>query len=240
MTQSYARHKPGWKVSEFAKNACPVGWEKVFKDAAPELHEISKHVNKSSRIFPLPHNIFRCFDYCRPEDVQVVILGQDPYSGLNSDKSEPLANGLAYSVNKGNPVPRTLKIIYQEIQRQYEDFEIPEHGELTDWAEQGVLLLNSSLTYNPSDKTESTFWYPFIVKVLKNLKTINPQLIFMVWGKQSQKVYDLCKFKESSTVLRSGHPNYNTTRESFIKNGHFKMCNDMLKGMGREEICWQM
>ena len=248
--QAYQEH---WSLRDFAKNAPPPGWEEVFALAEDALFEVNKHVNRCSRIFPLRRNIFRAFDYARPEEIKVVILGQDPYPTMLPDKSGPVAQGLAFSTPPGVPIAASLKNIFAQLNEEYKGaqvpFQPPHCGDLTGWAKQGVLLLNCSLTLDPDlpkgskeQHVELKFWHCFVVLILKYLRQVNPQLVFLLWGLKAQAVYNLCKFRDSEYVLMSSHPSdmAKGAREPFMGNGHFRKCNKLLAKSNRGWINWRL
>ena len=142
-----------WNIKRMLEYYVPDSWENVFKESKHELDDISNIVEETEQnhkmyCFPLKRNIFACFDKIRLNNVKVVIIGQDPYFTLNS-MGYPTSNGLAFSVNKEDQIPGSLNNIYKELARSIEDFRIPLHGDLSKWCEQGILLLNMSLTVMP-------------------------------------------------------------------------------------------
>ena len=127
-------------ILEMVTTLPPPSWELVFEKAKPELTVISDILLNLGPYFPLKKNIFKAFDLCNLRDVKVVILGQDPYHSTNSGL--PQANGMAFSTDKNAPIQPSLANIYKELANEYPgQFIIPKHGDLSYWADQGVLLL---------------------------------------------------------------------------------------------------
>lgn len=144
-------------VLELAQQEPPYTWEDLFVKSNTGLTHIQKILDGLGEYFPLLPNVFRAFD-CTPLPlVKVVIFGQDPYHSRGRDGT-PVANGLAFSVPKGNPVPPSLQNVYKELANEYPDYQIPSHGDLLYWAHQGVLLLNSCLTVRPHEAGSHKSW----------------------------------------------------------------------------------
>ena len=132
----------------------------------------------SKKVFPAPANIFNAFNLCPLDNVKVVIIGQDPYHGENE------AHGLAFSVKKGVRIPPSLRNIFKELKNEYEDFEIPNNGCLMPWVEEGVLLLNATLTVE-KDKANShknIGWQNFTDKIIELINQKEEPVVFLLWG----------------------------------------------------------
>lgn len=186
---------------------------------------------KSKTVYPPGPNIFRAFDLCPFDKVKVVIVGQDPYHGVRQ------ANGLSFSVNDGIPLPPSLKNIYTEIRN---DLGITPSmsGDLTRWAEQGVLMLNSVLTVmagNPASHA-GRGWETFTDAVIQSLNDKREHIVYMLWGKYAQ-TKGLVIDNEKNLVLTSAHPSpYSVTK--FYGNHHFSRCNEYLRKHNLEPIDW--
>src|SRR4029079_10632032 len=201
----------------------PVSWEKVFKDALPELTHISKMLDQDKKVgvyYPSKKLLFNAFNLTKSNNVKVIILGNQPYNLPNKDQ------GLSYSVNKGDDIPPTVKEIYKELFSTVKGFKIPNHGDLSSWCKQGVLLLNQSLTVGANKShLEYELWYGFLNKVFKFITTINPDCIILLWGPTALNINDL--IPDSFIKLEAGYPaNYNNT---FAKCDHFNKVNELLK-----------
>ncbi|VVA43796.1 uracil-DNA-glycosylase [Candidatus Roizmanbacteria bacterium] len=212
-------------------------WKKVLKSEfqKPYWEELTKFVRKqylSGKVYPPAKNVFRAFDLCPLNKVKVVIVGQDPYHG------EKQANGLSFAVNDGITLPPSLKNIYKEIQSDLNITPLSS-GDLSRWASQGVLMLNSVLTVaanNPaSHKTKG--WEKFTDAVIKTLNENRENIVYLLWGKYAQTKGEVVN-REKNLVLMSGHPSPYSAH-LFFGNNHFSQCNKYLKRNGIKEIDWR-
>lgn len=234
------------------KGSFPTGWEDAFKECERELYESSQYVKKNcTTIYPRPEKVFNAMLKCPMMAVKVIILGQDPYPNLTKNGLEPQAQGLAFSVPKGEKIPSSLNNIFKELILEYGSSEVaymkPTHGDLGYWAEQGVLLLNCSLTFDPSATTinqhfKKGIWKPFIIRLLKYVKRKNPNVVFLLWGNEAKIMYKSCDFKDDGRVLKSAHPSglAASAADPFIGNGHFKKCNQLLQEKDIPRINWRI
>ena len=222
----------------------PATWGPVFEKSTDERQFISEMIGKKnySPIYPLPDNIFRAFELCPLPKTQVVIVGQDPYPQERKN-GVPKAVGMSFSIAPDDKdIPGSLKNIYRELLSEYPDFVVPDHGDLSGWARQGVLLLNVGLTYTPEETSDKMIglWKPFFIKTVKALVEYNKDLIFVLWGDKAQKA--TLPYVNSSRALISGHPSPQAVNRggNFIGNGHFKKINELLEKDGQEKINWQI
>lgn len=212
-------------VSEFARSKEGLALEK----------ELQKRESEGCKIYP--PNPFRALEIIKPEDVKVVILGQDPYHGPAQ------ANGLAFSVRKDVRVPPSLRNIFKEIHREYPEAEFS-CGELEGWAKQGVLLLNAVLTVEEGKPgSHATMgWEKLTDEVIRTLAQSKKPIVFMLWGKFAQEKKSIIeKCGENCLILESNHPSpLSATRGPipFLGNNHFKKANAWLSTRGRKEIDW--
>lgn len=185
-------------------------------------------------VYPPGPQIFNCFNATPFEQVKVVILGQDPYHGPDQ------AHGLCFSVLPGVRLPPSLLNIFKEIQRDL-GFAIPQHGCLQSWAEQGVLLLNATLTVAAANagSHQGQGWEAFTDRAIQQLNDQREGLVFMLWGSYAQKKG---RFIDSSRhlVLTSPHPSPLSAHRGFIGNGHFSAANTYLVAQGQAPIDWQL
>ena len=183
-------------------------------------------------VYPPAGQIFRAFSLCPFEYVKVVIIGQDPYHGPGQ------AHGLCFSVNSGVPFPPSLRNIFSEIKNNI-NLPPPKEGDLSRWAEQGVLLLNATLTVRAGQagSHQRQGWETFTDAVIHCLASERENLVFMLWGAYAQKK---CAFIESAKhlVLTSSHPSPLSAYNGFFKNKHFSKANDWLIGHGEKPIEW--
>ena len=190
--------------------------------------------------YPPLQQVFRCFDMTPLHTVKVVILGQDPYPG--TDGGVPQACGMSFSVRPGMKPPSSLKNIFTEMCKQYPEQQSPKDGDLTSWAEQGVLLLNTALTCKPSTEgSHVKFYRGFIDKLIRGIVRVNPNCIFLLWGVKAQSaVPDTIQ----GTKFKCSHPSgisYADKRSEhgpFKDNTHFLQCNNRLEQLGLTPIEW--
>jgi len=208
----------------------------VFADRRwPQLADfLSAELESGKTIYPPRANWFAALQSLNPDDVRVVILGQDPYHGAGE------AHGLSFSVPHGIKIPPSLANIYKELARDL-GLNPPQHGCLQDWATQGVLLLNSALTVE-ADKAGSHAkkgWEALTDALIHELAQRHQGLVFMLWGAHAQK--KAAKIDRTRhLVLESVHPSPLSAYRGFIGNGHFSAANDYLVSQGRSPIDWQL
>lgn len=200
-----------------------------------ELREKVKlfYQKDQGRIFPEEKEIFRAFDVCPYEKVKVVILGQDPYP------TKGFANGLSFSVNDGvHPFPKSLNNIFKEIHNDLGK-SLPENGNLTRWAEQGVLLLNTVLTVKEGspDSHKGIGWEKFTNGVIERLSHQKNGLVFMLWGAKARAKRDLIN-ENKHMVLCSVHPSPLSAYRGFFGCKHFSKANDYLNENKLSVINW--
>ena len=183
-------------------------------------------------IYPPAKLIFNAFDHCPFNDVKVVILGQDPYHGAGQ------ANGLCFSVNKGVPFPPSLNNIFKEIESDT-GTPVPQDGDLTRWSDQGVLLLNATLTVRASQagSHQKRGWEEFTDAAIRELATRRDNIVFILWGSYAQKKGAFIDRKRH-LVLSSPHPSPLSAYQGFFGNHHFSKANEYLKEHGKEAIIW--
>lgn len=232
-----------WTVEDICNKRKPLGWEEVFENSVNELKDISNilinDVKINGRFLPDMKNLFRAFELTPLKKVKVVIMGQDPYHGCNSDGT-PQAQGLSFSVKKNAKIPSSLNNIYKELKDNFpENFSTPKHGDLTLWALQGVLLLNSCLTVRPHcPGSHKELWLGFIKKVINAIIDVNPGCIFVLWGRKAQKIKKI--IGERVTILEAAHPSGFSAYRGFFGCGHFKQINQHLIESGQNPINWQL
>lgn len=185
-------------------------------------------------IYPPKELIFRALELTPFENIKVVILGQDPYHG------EGEANGLAFSVNKGVKLPPSLRNIYEELKSDM-GIKIPNHGDLTSWAKQGVLLLNSVLTVE-KDKPAShrnIGWEEYTDSIIKKISDKKENIVFILWGKYAQSKKDFID-ERKHLVISSPHPSPFSANKGFFGSKPFSKTNTYLKSKGKKEIDWRI
>ena len=186
-------------------------------------------------IYPKGSDIFNAFNHTPFEKVKVVILGQDPYHGVGQ------AHGLSFSVQKGVAIPPSLKNIYKELANEFPDFKAPNHGELTAWANQGVLLLNATLTVraHTAGSHQKRGWEQFTDKVITELSEKRTGLVFILWGNYAKQKMALID-DNKHFIISATHPSPFSAYNGFFGSKHFSKTNEILKKEGKEEINWQI
>lgn len=213
------------------------GWhdalaEEFEKDYFKALAETVRHDYACGPVFPPARNIFAAFDASPFYSTKVVIIGQDPYHGPGQ------ANGLAFSVGDGIPFPPSLRNIFTEVCSDT-GAQFPESGDLTRWARQGVLLLNSSLTVKSGlPKSHSGIgWERFTDAAVAALATGRDYLVFLLWGSDAIRKGALID-RSRHLVLTSPHPSPLSAYRGFFGNRHFSKANDYLLSHGKSQIVW--
>lgn len=183
-------------------------------------------------IYPPAKQIFRAFDLCKFEDTKVIILGQDPYHGPKQ------ANGLCFSVSPEVSIPPSLINIFKEI-REDIGKPIPAHGDLTRWAQQGVLLLNATLTVQARQpgSHQHKGWEIFTDAVISILSHNKQNLVFLLWGNYARQKEALID-AQKHLILKSPHPSPYSADKGFFGNHHFSKANDYLIANGLPPIEW--
>ncbi len=186
-------------------------------------------------IFPPQQDVFNAFRYTEFADVKVVILGQDPYHGPDQ------AHGLCFSVLPGIKPPPSLKNMYKELATDISGFEIPEHGYLTKWAEQGVLLLNTVLTVEQglAHSHAKIGWERFTDKVIAELNEHRSGIVFLLWGSHAHKKGSMIDTSRHH-VLKTTHPSPLSAHRGFLGCKHFSATNSILKQQCLDPINWQI
>ncbi|MDR1645194.1 MAG: uracil-DNA glycosylase [Tannerellaceae bacterium] len=215
--------EPGWK-KQLA--------EEFDKDYFRQLTTFVREEYRRHTIYPPAPAIFNAFDHCPFDSVKVVILGQDPYH-------EPgQAHGLCFSVREGVPFPPSLVNIFKEITADT-GTPLPANGDLTRWADQGVLLLNATLTVraHQAGSHQNKGWETFTDAAIRRLAESRDHLVYLLWGSYAQNKGSLIPSKRN-LVLRSVHPSPLSAYRGFFGNKHFSQANDYLIACGKTPIAW--
>lgn len=212
-------------------------WKEALKDEFEKdyfinlTNFIKKEYLSGKVIYPKPSNIFNAFNLCPLDNVKVVIIGQDPYHEPNQ------AHGLCFSVQKGVNYPPSLVNIYKEIENDL-GYKSVTNGDLSYWAEQGILLLNSSLTVKAhyAGSHSGIGWEIFTDSVIKIL-SYKEGIVYLLWGSFAQKKAEIIDINKN-LVLKSVHPSPLSAHRGFFGNHHFSKTNQYLKSLGKKEIIW--
>ncbi|XP_064599619.1 uracil-DNA glycosylase-like [Liolophura sinensis] len=212
-----------------------------YKALAPEFSkpyfiQLSQFVaaeREKVTVYPPADEVFTWTNTCPINQVKVVILGQDPYHGVRQ------AHGLCFSVKKGVAPPPSLVNMYKELENDIEGFKRPDHGNLTGWATQGVLLLNAVLTVRAhnANSHKDKGWEKFTDAVIRTLNTSQTNVVFMLWGSYAQKK-GACIDKKKHHVLKTVHPSPLSAHRGFFGCKHFSQANEFLKSNGKKPIDW--
>ncbi|MFT6711050.1 MAG: uracil-DNA glycosylase [Arenicella sp.] len=204
-------------------------------DYMHQLSEFLRTEKAEGRVFyPSVENIFAALNATPLNKVRVVILGQDPYHGPNQ------AHGLSFSVPEGVAIPPSLRNIYKEIVIDLGGT-IPTNGNLTKWANQGVLLVNSVLSVQAGQAAshKGKGWEQFTDKIIEILNRENEGLVFMLWGAYAQKKGQSID-RQKHLVLSAPHPSPLSAHRGFLGCKHFSLANSYLRSLGQADIDWQI
>ncbi|MFT7006359.1 MAG: uracil-DNA glycosylase [Colwellia sp.] len=194
-------------------------------------------------IFPEESDVFNAFKFSDLADVKVVVLGQDPYHGVGKGDycNQPQAHGLAFSVTTNIKTPPSLVNIYKELVTDIEGFITPTHGNLTSWAEQGVLLLNTVLTVQQGQAHSHAKlgWERFTDKIIAEINQHNDGCVFILWGAHAQKKGRSIDGSKH-LVLNGPHPSPLSAYRGFFGCQHFSKANHWLVNQGKSAIDWRL
>ena len=207
--------------------------EEFEKPYFQSLIEFIKHEYSTNTCYPKGSDIFNAFNHCKYNDLKVVIIGQDPYHRPNQ------ANGLCFSVNDGISHPPSLINIFKELGTDI-NMAYPKNGNLLPWADQGVLLMNATLTVrsNEAGSHQKKGWETFTDEVIKCISNQKDDVVFLLWGGFAKKKVKLIN-PDKHHILTSGHPSpLSANRGYWFGNAHFSKTNDILKSLDKDEIDW--
>ena len=215
-------------------------WLEVLKDefSKPYFKELKDFLINEKQsgqiIYPPGSQIFAALDKTPFDKVRVIILGQDPYHGVGQ------AHGLCFSVNKGIPVPPSLKNIYKELQTDL-DIQPSAYGDLSSWADSGVLLLNAVLTVraNQPASHQNKGWEIFTDTIISILSLKKSKLVFILWGSFARSKRNLID-AQKHLILEAAHPSPFSAHNGFFGCKHFSKTNSYLKENGLPEINWEL
>jgi uracil-DNA glycosylase len=226
MSQDRIKIEPTWKKALFNE------FEKPYMQGLRTF--LSQEIKQKKQIYPTPAEYFAAFNHTPIDKVKVVIIGQDPYHG------EGQAHGLCFSVRPGVDVPPSLQNIFKELIADV-GFKKPGHGCLTEWADQGVLLLNATLTVQASQagSHQKKGWEEFTDAAIRYLNEEREHIVFMLWGSYAQKKGEIIDRKKH-LVLTAPHPSPLSAHRGFLGCQHFSKANTYLVKQGLKPIDWQL
>lgn len=217
--------------NKLLKNVNP-SWLSILDNN--ELNNIINKLNEFDKknIFPFEENIFKTFNYFDVNKTKLVLIGQDPYHNIKN--KIPQANGLSFSVNNDFPIPPSLKNIFKELKKEYNDFIIPEHGNLIRWVtEENILLLNSSLTveaHKPASHIK--LWQNYTNNIINFISLNVDNVIFLLLGNFAQKKIKFINKERLNnniiTIIKGVHPSPLSANRGFFNSDVFKKCNDFI------------
>lgn len=213
----------------------PLLQNELEKDYMKELMAFLEKEKTEKEIYPKENLIFNALNQTSFEKTKVVIVGQDPYHGPNQ------AMGLSFSVSQKEKIPPSLKNIFKEIESDL-GIKKPTHGDLTSWAKQGVLLLNSTLTVEKG-KPKSHFkkgWEAFTNKIIEILWEKKKNIVFLLWGRSAIDKLNFLSPKKSHLVLTAPHPSPLSAYSGFFGSKHFSKANEFLKQHNEQQIDWSL
>ena len=208
--------------------------EEFTKNYFTELRNKVRIEYKSNVIYPHPTKIFNAFSLTPFNKVKVVVIGQDPYHGENQ------AHGLSFSVENSVKIPPSLNNIFKELKSDLK-INVPKSGNLSSWAEQGVLMLNSVLTVRSgvANSHKNIGWEIFTENVISVISSQLSNIVFILWGKQAQEKIKIIDTKKH-LILKSAHPSPLSAYNGFFGCKHFSKCNSYLKKNNKKEIDWSL
>jgi len=232
-----------WTLMDILDKRPPRGWEKIFQSARPEIEDLQEDLEKDEQqygcYYPEKKNLFRAFDLTPLDRVRVIIVGQDPYHNLTKTTREIRAQGLSFSVSKLSDIPPSLLNIFKELRSDIPEFVQPSHGDLSSWALQGVLLLNSCLTVLPNQPgSHKKIWNGVLYRIIEAIVDINNKAIFVLWGRKAQELKKMIRGR--CPVLEAGHPSSMNAKGGFLGCKHFSQINTLLANVGSQPIDWNL
>ena len=238
-----------WTIIRILNEECPPSWENVFKVCYKDLIEVNsileRDESKGITVCPQKKYIFRAFELCPLSKVKVVIIGTDPCTDIDLNytiqNNRPLANGLCFSTDTG--IQPSLRNVYKNLENSYPKYKTPNHGDLSSWARQGVLMINSALTTTQGEAgSHLKYWKGFTINIIHALNKLRPYCIYLLWGKPAQEFRK--KIHNHNLVLVSRHPrpkdNTSYVKDKFENNGHFIKANELLEGYSEKPINWRI
>lgn len=216
-------------------------WDAFYKEQrlCPYFIElvdsIAQQRAQGTKIYPEDHQIYRALEFVDFDRLKVVILGQDPYHGPGQ------AHGMAFSVADTVKIPPSLSNIYKELSQDMTEFVIPDHGDLSEWAQQGVLLLNTVLTVQKglAHSHAKLGWETFTDAIIRKISEINPHCVFMLWGAHAQTKEQAID-TDKHLILKSVHPSPLSAYRGFLGCAHFSLANRWLEQQRGQAVDWKI
>lgn len=215
------------------------GWTEQFQKHKHQMKCISDMIddkeNEVGKYYPLKNDLFKCLELTPLRKVKVIIWGQDPYPSLRLN-GLPRAQGYSFGVSRDDNVPKSLLNIYKELKQEIPEFEPPKHGDLTGWAKQGILFMNTSLCYSPKHpKAFVNLWRRFTNIIIDIVNENIPNCIHLLWGKKCEGLEDSISSRE---VYKAPHPSPLSAYQGFFGCNHFIKVNITLQRQNKTPIDW--
>ena len=229
-----------WSILDILDNKPPLNWIDFFDEVRETELSIKDDAINADVCFPNKSKLFGAFTYSVPENIKLVMIGMDPYPDYTS-YGEPRANGLCFAVDKRDVIPRSLHNIYTELKNSFKNFTYPEHGDLTYWNLQGVLMLNYSLTVvngKPGSHSKKCMWEGFLIELIRYLDNLHPQgIVYVLFGANAKRLKR--HISDRNKVVESAHP---VARDPKLFFGHetFLKINKHLHNLGHRPVDWNV
>ncbi|HEX8000792.1 MAG TPA: uracil-DNA glycosylase [Pyrinomonadaceae bacterium] len=218
----------------------PASWraqvgDEVNKPYFRRLQEFIESEREAFEVYPAEPDTFQALQLTPFRNVNVLLLGQDPYPGPNQ------AHGLCFSVKPGVGKPASLRNIFIELENDISGFRIPNNGYLASWAQQGILMLNTVLTVRKRQigSHRGKGWEIFTDKIIERVNNKRGQVVFVLWGRDAQSKIELIDTSRH-VILKAAHPSPNSADRGFFGKRPFSAINSALKKAGKPEINWQI
>lgn len=213
-------------------NLLPFKWSAIINNKEPELlNKIFKKIKNKQNLCPNKENIFKAYNIVEPENVKVVIIGQDPYH------TKGVANGFAFAVNPGEKFPPSLKNIFKELKNDL-NIDPPLFGDLSNWAKQGVFCINSIMTCEEGSPGchKDIGWEEFTKIIISHLQSLNHNIVFILWGNYAKKFENL--ISGENLIIKSPHPSPLSANRGFYGSKPFSKTNEYLIQKRKKPIDW--
>ena len=249
---NYLEPNPKWHMFQFLLNRPPVGWRKFIRNNYVTLENVQKDLYEKEvqfgEFFPKIPDIFKVFYLCPLRKIKVVIIGQDPYHGLNAnDPTKCQAQGYSFGVARDDKPPPSLKNIYNELQNCYPNFVKPTHGDLTSWLKQGVFMYNATLTVAKGQPNSHVpIWDEFSKFVMQTITQTNEKVVLLLWGSFAEKMASKSGINARVMRVITTHPSplgaksKNARNQQFLGSKCFIEVNDLLQKTGQTPIDWNV
>ena len=222
-------------LKQIIEETIETDWKNLlFSSLSDENEKLKQFYDKT--IFPPNNQIFRAFSKFNIQDTKVVIIGQDPYPSIDKNTQKPFACGLSFAIQKGQKIAPSFRNICNEMYRCYKN-KRSDNPELTDLVDQGVLLLNRSLTVVKDEpNSHKNIWKKFTNNIIEYISRHCKNVVFILWGRNAQELEDFIE-PSNHYILKWTHPSP-LSRRPFVGNNHFVLANDYLEKHNRSVIKW--